>query len=279
MSQSRRELINQSIDYILQNITENLTVKNVADHFHYSEYYFGRIFKDETGETVYAFMKRLKMDQSAIDMKLKYDESITNIGLYYGYSPSNYSSAFKKHHAASPAQFRKSANVGSVVNPFCPARVDVFEAFGFYNDKIRIDEMEQIRVLYRRLIGNYSDIKDAWIKMLDDYKSYIHASTWMLEKFYDDPSIASNSGCICDLCLSADEDCELENVAVIKGGKFAIYRFEGNISDIFRAVQGVFSIWLPRSGYEMSERYGLNIYRKTDFEHNLVVMDLCIPIR
>lgn len=28
--------------------------------------------------------------------------------------------------------------------------------------------------------------------------------------------------------------------------------------------QGVFNIWLPRSGYKMDERYGLGIYHNID---------------
>ena len=91
-----RELVSKSIDYIIRSLKDDLTVKSVADHFHYSEFHFARLFKAETGESVYAFIKRLKMDQSAIDLKLKHNKSITEIGSDYGYSPSNYSSAFTK---------------------------------------------------------------------------------------------------------------------------------------------------------------------------------------
>lgn len=97
MSNVTKKIVNHSIDYLFQHLNEPLTVKKVAGHFHYSEFYFSRIFKEETGESLYAFLKRLKMDQSAIDMKLKADRSITDIGLDYGYTTSNYSSAFKKH--------------------------------------------------------------------------------------------------------------------------------------------------------------------------------------
>ncbi len=61
-----KNVIDQSIDFILEHLDENITVKDVAGQFHFSESYFSRIFKAETGESVYAFMKRLKMDQSAI---------------------------------------------------------------------------------------------------------------------------------------------------------------------------------------------------------------------
>ena len=68
-------------------------------------------------------------------------------------------------------------------------------------------------------------------------------------------------------------------MTTVKGGKFAIYRFEGEIRDIFCTIQGIFSVWLPTSGYKMEKRYGLNIYWKIDKENERVIMDLCIPIK
>ena len=94
----RKKLINQSIDYIMKHLDENLSLDTVAAHFFISKYHFSRIFKEETGESVYAFIKRCKIDQSAIDMKLNPAKAITDIGLDYGYSASNYSSVFRQHH-------------------------------------------------------------------------------------------------------------------------------------------------------------------------------------
>ena len=43
-------------------------------------------------------------------------------------------------------------------------------------------------------------------------------------------------------------------VTSIQGGKYAVYRFDGLIQDIFGVFQGIFNIWLPSSRYEMDER-------------------------
>lgn len=279
MQQARKEWIDRSIDYILQNLDENLTVKKVAEQFHYSEFYFGRIFKEETGKTVHAFIQQLKLEQSAIDLKLKRGRSITDIGLDYGYTASNYSSAFKNHFSFPPVQFRMRSGSGRTVNPFYPERTDIFATYDAYQAKVRIDELPELTVLYERMIGDYSEIKETWLKLINGYSRYLHAGTWMIEKFYDDPSLASHGSCICDLCIPVGWDCELPNVAAIKGGTVAVYPFEEKIADIFCAVQGFFSVWLPNSGYEMAERYGLNIYRKIDLNSDFVVMDVCIPIK
>lgn len=70
----------------------------------------------------------------------------------------------------------------------------------------------------------------------------------------------------------------LDNVMWIKGGTWIVYRFTGAIKDIFESLQGVFTIWLPKSGFHIRHRYCLNIYHQIDREKQHVIMDLCIPI-
>lgn len=274
-----KELINQSIDYIIQHFDEDISVKDVANHFHFSEFYFCRSFKKATGESVYEFIKRLKMDQSAVDIKLIKNRAITSIGLDYGYSSSNYSSAFRKHHHISPAEFRKSTNVTGMPNPFYSKGLSGFDTFDGYNGKIKTQELEDVMVIYERVIGNYIELKEKWFQFMDKYRDYIKADTLFIERFYDDPAITNLDSCLYDICMTTDEFLTLDNMTSIKGGKFAVYRFEGKIQDIFCAVQGIFSVWMPESGYEMDERYGLNIYRKIDRNNEYVVMDIFIPIK
>lgn len=275
----KKEIINQSIDYIIQHLDEDLTVEKIADHFHYSKFYFCRSFKKLTGESLYSFIKRLKMDQSAIDIKLEKHKPIMDIGMDYGYSSSNYSSAFKNHHFVSPVEFRKATSSTNTVNPFYPDELFSFDKFEAYDNKIKIQVLQGYTVIYERVIGNYIELKEKWMQFIDLYSEYVTPATLMIERFYHDPSITDLTKCICDLCMTIDENCRLDNIATIREGKFAVYRYKGKIKDIFPALQGIFNVWLPNSGYEMDKRYGLNIYRKIDIENEFVTMDLCIPIK
>ena len=274
-----KELINKSIDYIIKHLDEDISVDDIAEHFYFSKFYFCRSFKVVTGESVYEFIKRMKMDQSAVDIKLEKKKPITDIGLNYGYSLSNYSSAFKKHHDVSPVQFRKSTNVSGMANPFYLEGLSGFEKFHNYNEKIKIQELPDFLVIYERMIGNYVELKEKWFNFLEKYKAYIKADTLMIERFYNDPAITSLNSCLCDVCITTDESCKLDNMTTVKGGKFAAYRFDGKIQDIFCTIQGIFSVWMPQSGYEMDGRCGLNIYRKIDKENERVILDLYIPIK
>lgn len=274
-----RELNNSCIEYILEHLCDGLTARDVAEHFHYSEAYLNRCFKAVTGKSIYEFILRLKMDQSAVDIKLRKDISITDIGLDYGYSASNFSWAFKKHHRLSPVEFRQAVNVSGMTNPFYPQAHSEYADFEQYNSQIIVSELPDMPVIYERVVGNYIDLKDKWPRFLASNSRFIKQDTLYIERFYDDPAVTDVSDCIYDICLTADINSESDNRLVIKGGKFAIYRFEGLIEDIFCAIQGVFSIWLPDSGYVMNRRYGLNIYRNMDIDNRAVSFDLCIPVK
>lgn len=274
-----KKLVNESIDYIIRHLDEEISIEDVADYCQLSKYHFSRIFKEETGVSLYAFIKRLKMEQSALRLKLERDKSITDIGVDYGYSSSNYSSAFKKHHNISPAEFRKAMNTTCVPHPFYTDKVARFQSFEEYDQQIIIKELDNFVVIHERHIGNYIELGKNWCDFTEKYKDYSKEDTLLIERFYDDPSITSVEQCLYDICMTVDKNCSLDNVISIQGGKFAFYRFDGLMQDIFVAFQGVFNIWLADSGYEMDKRYGLNIYRDIDRQNMHVVMDLCIPIK
>jgi AraC family transcriptional regulator len=273
------ELVNQSIDYIMGHLDEEISIEDVAEYCHFSKYYFSRVFKAETGESIYAFIKRLKLDQSALRLKIEKEKSITDIGFDYGYSPSNYSSAFKKHHNISPLEFRKGVNTSSMPHPYFPHKLARFQSFEEYDRQISIQKLDDFMVIYERHIGNYIELGRNWAEFIQKYKDYYKEDTLLIERSYDDPSITIVEQCLYDICMTVKEPCSLENVTTIQGGKFAVYRFDGLIQEIFGVFQGIFNIWLPKSGYIMDERYGLDIYRAVDCENMHVVMDLCIPIR
>ena len=275
---NRKELVNQCIDYIMQHLDEDLSLDTVSAHFFISKYHFARIFKEETGESMYSFIKRCRVDQSAIDIKLNPAKTITDIGLDYGYSSSNYSSVFRKHHNVSPTAFKRTIPDQSMPVPFTPDRVVHFKTSEEYAAHIEVRELNDFFVVYERFIGNYADIEKNWYQFLDKHKALLNEDTTLLERFFNDPAITNSSQCICDICMTVEHDCGLDNVMWIKGGKWIVYHFHGEIQDIFETLQGIFNVWLPGSGYHMAQRYGLNIYHNIDWDNHRVVMDLCIPI-
>jgi AraC family transcriptional regulator len=166
-----------------------------------------------------------------------------------------------------------------VHHPFYPDKTAKFKSFEEYNQQISIQVLEDFFVVYERYIGNYIELGDNWCTFTEKFKDLFTENSLLIERSYDDPSITSVDQCLYDICMTVDKSCSLDNVTTIRGGKFAVYRFEGLIQDIFSSFQGIFNIWMPRSGYEMDERYGFDIYREVDGETMYAVMDLCLPIK
>lgn len=273
------ETICSAIDYILTHINEPIHVEEIAAHCNFSKYHFSRLFKAETGESVYAFIKRVRIEQSAFHLKTDIDKTITDIGIKYGYSSSNYSSAFKQQFEMSPVKFRSSILQRSLENPIFKNRTDRLESLDQCKSKITIEVLPDYHVIYERHKGSYRNLSEHWGEFQDRYKEYRTEETLLLECTYNDPNITDSDGCLYDLYMTVPEGVPLENTRTLKGGKFAVYHFCDNVDQIYRAYQSIFTTWLPQSGYLFDDRHGFDIYRKIDCATMRMEIDFCIPLQ
>lgn len=273
------ETVNRAIDYILNNMGRKLTIDEVAEYCHFSRYYFSRLFKAETGESVYSFIKRAKMEQSAFRLKTEPERTITDIGYDYGYTPSNYSSVFKQHHNESPADFRRGIIERSLNHPLNTNAPLTRETKEECDKHISIETIDDIFVLYERRIGNYYDLGADWNAFMQRYADYLEKDTLLIERTFDDPSITNADACIYDICMSVKRDCALENTCTIPGGKFAVYRFDGVAQEIYAAYQSLFTVWEPQSRHEVDDRYGFDIYREINCDTGHMTIDIYLPIK
>ena len=61
----RSAVINKAINYIFDHIDEEITVDDVAHYCSYSRYHLTRMFKEQTDEALYQFIKRIRLERSA----------------------------------------------------------------------------------------------------------------------------------------------------------------------------------------------------------------------
>lgn len=147
----RNEVINKAITYIFEHLDEDITVDDVAKHCAYSRYHLTRMFKEDTEEALYQFIKRLRLERSALRLKMDKETSITEIGEDYGYSSSNFSTAFKKHMNQSPADFRKNSERIAVGSAFF--RGESLDPAEEHESMISIEYLDDIWVIYERRKG------------------------------------------------------------------------------------------------------------------------------
>ena len=278
----RRAVINQAINYIFDHIEEDITVDDVARHCAYSKYHLTRIFKEETDEALYQFIKRVRLERSAWRLKVEKEKSITEIGGEYGYSSSNFATAFKKHLDMSPADFRKNSEQLVKESSFSHGiSLDALEDAG---ERITIEQLEPFTVIYERKKGNYHDLKKEWCAFIEKYQYLATKDTIYIECTIDDPSITDEDHCMYELCqtISPDDPALKENPELLThdcaGGTYAVYHFKGYPQFLFLVYQEIFCRWLSKTGNQLDERPIFDIYREVRADGYMEI-DICFPLK
>lgn len=275
------ETINKAIDFIRTNLENKISVDDVADFCGYSKFYFCRVFKQTTGESIHSFIKRLRIEQIAFKLRTEPHRTISDICIDYGISSANFTAAFKDEKKMQPYIYRKTVDSQALGHPFFHMTdgKNVFETFEECSRKISIERLPDFHVVYERFIGSYSCMKDQWCGFTEKYRDFIDEKTVFLDRTFDDPVLNDENRCMYDLAFIAPEGSDFKNTCVFEGGKFAVYHFKGWKQDIFAAYQNMFSVWFPETGKIIDNRYGFNIYRKIDGKTLFMEIDLCIPIK
>lgn len=277
-----RAVINKAISYIFDHLDEDITVDDVADHCAYSKYHLNRIFKEDTEEALYQFIKRVRLERSAWRLKVEKEKSITEIGGEYGYSSSNFATAFKKQLTISPADYRKSSEQMVEESSFSHGiTLDELDDAG---ERITVEYLDRFTVVYERKKGNYHNLPEEWCEFIAKYKYLATEDTQYIECTIDDPSITDENKCMYELCQTISPEYPLlkEQLGILthdfEGGKYAVYHFRGFPQFLFMVYQEIFCRWLSRTGNQLDNRPILDIYRKVE-GNGYMEIDICFPLR
>jgi AraC family transcriptional regulator len=99
--------INRVIDYIENNIYEELTLETLSRVANFSRFHFHRIFSTMVGETLNHFIQRVRVEKAAVQLVANPKKSITDIAFDCGFSGSApFSRVFRETFNMSPSQWR-----------------------------------------------------------------------------------------------------------------------------------------------------------------------------
>lgn len=102
-----KDTVPRAIDFILSNLSRDISVKDVADYVSFSPEYFSKLFKKETGENVKNYILRVKVE-AAKDLLKNPNIPISMIALELGYGNfSHFTQMFRKHESITPSEYRK----------------------------------------------------------------------------------------------------------------------------------------------------------------------------
>lgn len=137
------EAIKEAIDYMESHITEEITLKDVADHVNISPFYFHKGFSMLCGYTLMEYIRNRRLSLAAGEL-IASDISVTELAMKYGYdSPDSFAKAFSRFHGIAPSAVRREK---AMVKAFAPLKLTISLKGGYMMD-YRITEKESFTVL------------------------------------------------------------------------------------------------------------------------------------
>ena len=157
------ESISRAIEYIENNLTNDITVEDIANHLYMSSFYFQKGFSIICGYGLSEYIRNRKLSCAGYEV-LNTDNKIIDIALKYGYdSPDSFTKAFTRFHGSTPTEVRK----GGKIKEFAPLKINL-SLKGGYTMEYKIEEKESFKVV--GLKGNFKyetanqDIPKMWKK-------------------------------------------------------------------------------------------------------------------
>ena len=124
-------IIGNSIQYMEDHITENITVEDIAKGVGISSFYFQKGFAMICGYSVSEYIRNRRMALAGNDL-LVTDEKIIDIALKYGYdSPDSFTKAFTRFHGVTPTSVRKDE---VLLKSFAPLKIKISLEGGYLMD-------------------------------------------------------------------------------------------------------------------------------------------------
>ncbi|WP_264553332.1 AraC family transcriptional regulator [Flavobacterium sp. N2038] len=298
--------INRSIDYIKENLGEELSLEKLASLSSFSKFHYHRIFKSVTGITVNEFVKNAKIERALFFLMNNQSKTINEIAADSGFlSISSFSRSFREARGVTPTEWRESfkksnigitdSNIGQMQD-----KIQDYLALKLNNlknnqmsEEVKLDfeikKLEEFNVIYVRNLNIHQHDSEAFGQMFE--KLFSWAAPRNLINFPDTKALtvyrsnANLSGMLqADVCLSVPEKISGEGLignTVISGGLYAIFHKEAPMSDCFKTWNYIYDVWFEENGYQPDNRNFFLSHLNDPKTHpqNFHIIDIYIPIK
>ncbi|MGE5365426.1 MAG: AraC family transcriptional regulator [Bacteroidota bacterium] len=309
--------INRVIDYVETHLDEELNAGMLADIANFSRFHFQRIFKSFTGESLYQFIQRVRLEKAAGLLIGNTSKSVTEIALECGFSGSaTFARAFKDTYGISASGFRsrKCKPDSTICKPLGNTSKE-FEVSSSYfsgvtnsntnkqiwrirmktNSKlecqVRVEDIEEFTVAYIRHIGPYKGDEKMFMGLFDRLfrwagpRGFLEApDVKVIIVYHDNPEITKEENLRTSVCVSVPADAETGGEIgkmQIPGGKYAIAKFEISAEEYEDAWNAICGGWLPESGYQPDDRppFELSLNDPQTHPEHKHIVDIYLPVK
>lgn len=255
------EAISEAINYIEENITEELTIENIARQVAISPFYFQKGFAILCGFTVGEYIRQRRLTLAGTEL-VSTEDKIIDIALKYGYdSPDSFTKAFTRFHGVTPTAVRKE---GAIIKAFAPLKIKLSLEGGYVMD-YKIVQKEAFTVMgYSKVFKSNTGMEEIpkfWGEFERSGKGKAVCGMYgiCLEESMNGEEFEY---LIADNYTSCNEIPEGAVTEVIPQYTWAIFPCKGQIPDAMKEIyQKIFSEWLPScKEYEVAAGYNIEMY-------------------
>lgn len=267
--------IRSAIDFIENNLENDISVQDVADKVFISPIFLQRGFSLMTGFSVGEYIRNRRLYQAALDL-VNTEDLVIVIAYRYCYeTPESFTKAFSRFHGVTPSQVRNS----TPFKPFLPIKINL-TVQGGNNMDYKITSKAGFKVIgFQKVFDSetsYAEIPKFWDEICGKYANNIWAGNTpanAFEKAVADNNIGEYGICIDDiggskfryLIAGKYEGGEIPagmEVYEFPVGDWAVFDIFGPCPGALQAVNTkIFTEWLPGNPeYEISGNANVEWY-------------------
>jgi AraC family transcriptional regulator len=257
--------------HIQDHLGDPLRLDELAALACFSRYHFHRIFKGMVGESVKEYVRRLRLERAASQLK-QGSASVIEIALDAGYeSHEAFTRSFKTRFGAAPSHFRsiRKAQFARSSSGFHYRPGKTIRHFRTGNRggsmNVKIQELKPMRVAFLRHVGPYGEVSATWDRLLTilGKDGYLGGNPLLLGICHDDPEVTPPAKIRYDACVTVGDDFAPGGgvqVQTVAGGEYAVTTHTGAYNTLGRTYVELLGQWIPRSGRELRDAPCFEVY-------------------
>lgn len=272
------EGIQNAVQYIEDNLTEDLQIENIAAKAYVSAFHFQRIFSVLCGFTVSEYIRMRRLTLAAQELSLS-DGKVIDIAIKYGYdSHDSFTRAFTKFHGISPKAAKQK---GAKLKSFAPLRIQLTLKGGTMME-YKIVEKAAFTIMGRaRMFStdtSYQEIPKFWDEHYRTGGGEFVGGMFGVCMDSDEKNfeylIADNY----NPCLEIPACCVTRE---IPAGTWAVFPCKGALPKALQDVNTkIWSEWLPNcKEYRLSGNYNIEMYTPPAEKSEDTYSEIWVPVK
>lgn len=248
--------VQKAIDFIESNLTEDITLSDVAQTINFSMFHFHRIFHAMVGETITDYIRKRRLTEAAKTL-IQTDQRILDISLEYLYqSQEAFSRAFKKMFGLTPGQYRKRQQPLIYLEKKILTPDKLTHLQRRITMEPKIIQKEEFHVIGMEYYGDNKngEIPAMWgefINRIQEIPNRVNLNTYgvcsPIEKMTDESKFFYIAG-VEVTCI--DQIPEGMVAKTVPAAQYAVFTHKGSPDKLGQTYEYIMGTWLPNSGYK-----------------------------